>query len=114
MQSFSGHIVDGLHNQTIQLYGEGLVNFVENHIDKPHHLGGGTEGGLYLPFSDGVLDLERHAAGEEFGICLGLVKHVGIVRSSVCQLPRLVLSGIRHLAGNLFQNSSVLPAVHQH
>ena len=112
--NFTDHVVDGAHDERIQLHGHGVFNTSHQHRNETIQLRGIAEGFLDLEFSKRHRDFKGDLRVEELGRHLGFVEHVRRVVRTVSQVPRFVLAGSRHFRTDLLQNRTVFPRIHKH
>lgn len=113
VESFRDHVVDGTHDEVVERNGHPLLDLVQKHRQETVELSGAGEGLIQALLLHRALDLERGHLVEELDVHVRLVEHVGIVGSTVGQVPALVLGGSGKPGADLLQNGAVPPVIHQ-
>ena len=114
VQGLTNHVVDSTHNKSVNLNSHSLIHSIVNHGNKAIQLSSRAKGILNLLFGERHRNFKSHTAIEELSRHLGLIEHVGVIRLTIGQLPRLVLSSSGHISLNLLKNRTELPSVHNH
>ena len=109
---FTNHVINGTHNQGINLNSHGLFNTVVQHGQESVKLVSVAERFLDLLFSKGHSNLESGLAIKELSRNSRLIKNILLVLMLVGKLPTLILRGYWQVAGNFFQYRTELPTVH--
>ena len=112
MQSLSNHVVNGAHDQRINLNGHGLINSIVNHADKAVKLRSVRKALLDLHFGERHRHFKSDLAVEELSRHFRLVENIGVIRLAICQLPRTVFGSIRNVSLNLLDHRAKLPRIH--
>ena len=113
VEGLTHHVVDGSHDEIVESHGHRLLNLIEEHGQKGIELSGGGKGLIQGLLLDRPLDLERGHLVEELDVHVRLVEHVGIVGSTVSEIPALIFGGLRKSGADLLKDGTEAPIIHK-